>query len=102
MCIGKKRRFVPTKMIQNEIWPGPLEVHAARDLREPVVHAAEDREDRGAEDDVVEVRDDEVRVGHLLVERDRDEHDPRQPADHEEDDEADDEEQRRLEARQAR
>ena len=43
----------------------------------------------------MEVRDDEVRVGHLLVERDRDEHDPGEPADHEEHDEADDEEQRR-------
>ena len=22
MCIGKKSRFVPMKMTQNEIWPG--------------------------------------------------------------------------------
>ena len=102
MCIGKKSRFVPTKMIQNADLPRPLEVHPPGDLREPVVHAAEDREDGRAEDDVVEVRDDEVRVGHLLVERDRDEHDPRQPAGDEEEDEADDEEQRRLELRSSR
>ena len=77
----------------------PLEVHAPGHLREPVVHPAEDREDRGAEDDVVEVRDDEVRVGDLLVERNRDEHDPGEAADDEQDDEADDEQQRRLELR---
>ena len=51
--------------------PGQLVVELPGDLREPVVHAAEDREDGRAEDDVVEVGDDEVRVRHLLVERDR-------------------------------
>jgi hypothetical protein len=77
----------------------PLEVHATGDLRKPVIHAAEDREDRGAKDDVVEMRDDEVAVGHLLVERDCDEHHAAQAADDEEEDEADDEQQRRLELR---
>ena len=77
-----------------------LEVHAPRELREPVVHAAEDREDGRTEDDVVEVGDDEVAVRHLLVERNRDEHHTAQAADDEEEDEADDEEERRLELRQ--
>ena len=80
MCIGKNSRFVPTKMIQKLIWPGRSKYMPAGDLREPVVHAAEDREDGRAEDDVVEVGDHEVRVRHLLVERDRDEHDPGQAA----------------------
>ena len=69
------------------------------DLREPVVQPAEDREDGRAEDDEVEVRDHEVRVGQRLVERDRGEHDPGEAAEHEEDDEAADEQQRRPEPR---
>ena len=84
-------------MIQKLIWPGPLEVHAPGDLREPEVQAAEDREDRRAEDDVVEVGDHEVGVGHLLVERHRQEHDPGQAAGDEHEDEAGDEQERRPE-----
>ena len=76
-----------------------LVVHPPGDLREPVVHPAEQREHRGAEDHEVEVRDDVVRVRQLLVERDRRERDPRQPADDEKHDEADDPEQRRRKAR---
>ena len=80
MCIGKNVSVVPTNVSQNDACAQPLVVHAAGDLREPVVDPAEDREDGGAEDDEVEVRDDEVRVGHRLVERDRREHDPGQAA----------------------
>ena len=65
---------------------------------QPVVEAGEDREHRAAEQHVVEVRDDEVRVGHLLVERDDREHHAGQAADHEHDDEA---ERRRATASRA-
>ena len=79
-----------------------LVIHAAGHLRQPVVDPAEDREDRRAEDDEVEVRDDEVRVCRRLVERDLGEHDPGEAAEHEERDEAADEEQRRPKLRPAR
>src|SRR3712207_9384022 len=41
----------------------PLVVHPARHLREPVVDAGEDREQRSAEEHVVDVRSEERRVG---------------------------------------
>ena len=75
----------------------PLVVHPSADLREPVEQPAEEREDGRAEDDEVEVRDDVVRVGRRLVDRDRGERDPGQAAENEEDDEAADEHQRRPE-----
>ena len=92
---------VPAKVSQKLDLARALVVHPPRDLREPVVDPAEHREDRRAEDHEVEVGDDEVGVGHLLVERDRGEHHAGEPADDEEDDEADDPQQRRLEARRA-
>ncbi len=61
----------------------------ARPLRPPEVEAREHREDDRAEDDVVEVRDDEIRVGHVEVERRRGEDDTRQSAEGERDEEAD-------------
>ena len=45
-------------------------------LREPVVDRREDREQQPADQHVVEVRDHEVRVGELPVERRHREHDP--------------------------
>ena len=96
MCIGKNVRLKPTKTSQKLATPSALVEHAPAHLRQPVVERREDREDGAAEQHVVEVRDDEVRVGDLLVERDDREHDARQAADHEHDDEADDEQERRL------
>ena len=58
--------------------------------------AREDREDRAAEEHVVEVGDHEVRIGRLLVEGHGREHDAGQPADHEDDDEAEHVQERRL------
>ena len=49
----------------------PLVVHPAGHLREPVVDAREDREHRAAEEHVVDVRDDEVRVARVDVDRHR-------------------------------
>ena len=57
---------------------------APEHLGPPVEEAGEDREDHAAEQGVVEVRDDEVAVVHLPVDRKRREVDPRQPADDEE------------------
>src|SRR3712207_8248319 len=50
---------------------------AAEHLRPPVVEPGEDREHRPAEEDVMEVGDDEVRVVRLPVERERGDEDPR-------------------------
>ena len=101
MCIGKNVTNVPAKVSQKLTLPQSLVVHPPGDLREPVVHPAEEREDGGTEDHEVEMGDDEVGVVHLLIERDRREHDPGEAAEDEEDDEAADEEQRRLEDRAA-
>src|SRR5579875_2824382 len=43
--------------------------HLASHLRKPVEEAREDREDRAAEENVVNVRDHKVRVSHLVIER---------------------------------
>src|SRR5437762_3454129 len=59
--------------------PEPLVVHAAGHLREPVVDPGEDREQRAAEEHIVDVRDDEVRVADVDVDRDGAEVDPGKP-----------------------
>src|SRR6266566_9525935 len=59
----------------------PLVEHAPEDLGPPVVEAREDSEHRAAEQDVVHVRDDVVRVGHLPVDWESREEDPREPTD---------------------
>ena len=83
--------------------PEPLAQHAARHLREPVVERAEQREHRAADQHVVEVRDDEVGVVHLQVERHRGEHDARSARRCTKiEEEAEHEQQRRLEARAGR
>ncbi len=71
---------------------------AAAHLRKPVVGAGEDRERRAAEEHVVEVRDEVVRVGHLPVDRRGREGDPAQTADDELDEERGGEQHRRREA----
>ena len=101
-CIGKNVTLKPTKNSQKFHLPEPLAQHPSGDLREPVVEGAEQREDRAADQHVVEMRDDEVGVVHLQVERHRREHHAGQPADHEDEDEAEHEEHRRREARRAR
>src|SRR3712207_6840633 len=61
----------------------------------PEVEAGEHREHDGAEHHVVEVRDDEVRVRHVEVERRRRQDHPGQTTEHERDEEADHPEHRR-------
>src|SRR5947209_16833683 len=57
---------------EGEMPPGEaLRVHPTGHSREPEVEAREDAEDRAAEQDVMEVGDDPVRVLERIVERDR-------------------------------
>src|SRR5437762_11192703 len=72
----------------------PLGKQSAGHLREPVVDAREEAQHRPAEEDVMEVRDDEVRVGRLEVERHDRERDAGEPSDDEHRDESDREEHR--------
>src|SRR5881409_3524810 len=72
-------------------------VHPARHPREPEVEAGEDAEDRSAEQDVMQVRDDPIRVLERIVERNRRLEHAVDPTDDEHRDEADREQHRRLE-----
>ena len=76
----------------------PLVVHAPGHLREPVVDPAEDREHGAAEEHVVDVRDDEVRVAGMNVDRHGGEVDAGEPTDHEHRQEAERKEHRRRES----
>ena len=95
MCSGKNVRLTPMKKSQNCHLPEPLAQHSPGDLREPVVDGREQREHRAADQHVVQVRDDEIGVMDLEVERHRAEHDAGQPADQQDEEEAEHEEQRR-------
>jgi hypothetical protein len=75
----------------------PLVEHAPRPLGPPEVEAREHREHDRAEHHVVEVRDDEVRVGEVEVERRRREDHTGQTAEDERYEEAEREHHRRLE-----
>ena len=66
----------------------PLVEHPPGQLGPPEVVAGEHREDHGAEDGVVEVRDDEVAVGQVEVERRAGQDDAGQAAEEEGDEEA--------------
>src|SRR5258708_4236868 len=58
-----------------------LVVHSSGRLWEPVVEGRENIEENAADDDVVKVRDHEVRVSKLPIEGRRTKHDPRQARD---------------------
>ena len=73
-----------------------LVVHVAGHLREPVVPAGEDREDRAERQHVVEVRDHEVGVVQDAVEAGIGELDAGDAADREQEDEADRPQHRRA------
>ena len=68
---------------------------SARHLGEPVIDAADHREDVDADQHVVEVGDDEIGVGQLPVEREAGGHQARYAADDEQQDEAGEEQERR-------
>src|SRR5712664_2648809 len=74
-----------------------LRVHPTRHPREPEIEAREDSEHRAAEQDIVQMGDDPVRVLKRVVEGDRRLEHAVDPAYHEHRDEADGEEHRRLE-----
>ncbi|MDR8957485.1 hypothetical protein FEP76_06014 [Burkholderia multivorans] len=73
--------------------------HPARELRKPVGDAAEHRKHVDPEQHVVQMRDDEVRVGQLPVERHGRRHHARYAADHEHQHEAREIQERRAEHR---
>jgi hypothetical protein len=98
MNCGKNVRLKPMKMTSAESF-ARTRVEAAGDLRPPEVQAAEVAHDRAADHDVVEVRDDEVRVVDVDVDPERREEQAREAADREEADEAERVEHRRLPAR---
>jgi hypothetical protein len=75
----------------------PLVEHLPEHLRPPVAERREDPEERAAEEHVVQVGDDEVRVRRLPVERVRRHEDPGEAADREDADEPEREQHRRVE-----
>ena len=79
-----------------------LVVHRAGPLRDPVVRAAEEREQAARDHHVVEVGDDVVGVLGLHVDRHDREHEAGEAAQREQEQEADREEHRRLEGHRAR
>ena len=94
--VHREERRVEADERQPEVpLPERLGVHPPGHLREPVVDARVDREHGAAEEHVVDVRDDEVRVRGGDVDRDRAEVDPRETADHEHRHEPEREEHRR-------
>ena len=58
----------------------PFVIHSSRDLRPPVMQAAEIRHHGSAHHDVVKMRDDEVRIVHMHVHSQRGKHDAGQSA----------------------
>ena len=83
MCMKSKVRWKPMTKSQKCHLPSVSLVHPARELREPVIEAAEEREEDGAHDDIVKVRDDEVRIAQLPIERRGSQHDPGEPGNQE-------------------
>ena len=79
-----------------------LVVHVAAHLREPVIEAAEDGEDRAEAQHVVEVGDDIIGVVHVIIDAAVGEDDAGDAADGEQEDEADRPQHRRLEAQASR
>src|ERR1700712_5420849 len=71
--------------------------HASGDLRKPVGHCPEEREDRAANEEIVEMRDDEVGVVHLEIDRDGRHENAGHAAHSEGEEEAEDPPHRRLE-----
>ena len=69
MCMGKKVRLKPMKRIQKRDLAQRLVDHAAGEFREPVMKAAEQREERAADQHVMKMRDHEKCVVHLQIER---------------------------------
>src|SRR5438132_2787316 len=69
---------------ETEVQPAErLAVQPSREFREPVIEGGEYREEDCAHDDVVKVRDDEVRIPEVPIERRGAEHDPGESGDEE-------------------
>ena len=74
-----------------------LGIHPSGDLRPPEMQGGEEGGHHAAHHDVVEMRDDEISLRHMDVDRQRREEEPGQPAQGEEADEAERIEHRRVE-----
>ena len=72
-----------------------LAQHDAEDFRSPIVDAAEQGKDRAADEHVMEMRDDEIGVMNLRVDRNRSDHHARHAANDENEEKAEDEQKRR-------
>jgi hypothetical protein len=66
----------------------PFGQRAPADHRNPVIKGREQRKDHAADQDIMEVRDDEITVVRLPVEGHHRDHHPGKPAGHEDDDAA--------------
>ena len=96
MNCGKKVRLKPRKISSAVMRAPGHRIGAAEHLGPPEVQRAEERRDRAADHDVVEVRDHEVGVVHVHVDRQHRQHQPGQPAEHEQADERRGEQERRI------
>ena len=92
----------PMKNSQKFQRPSALAQHPAGELGKPVVERAEERKHGAADQHVVQMRDDEIGVVHLQVERHGAEHEAGQAAEHEDEEEREHEQQRRLQVELAR
>ena len=91
-----ERQVEPDETMMRRHLGPDVGVHAAGDLRPPVVQAGEVAHDRAADHDVVEVRDDEVGVVEVDVEAERGQEEPGEAADEEQAQEAERPDHRRL------
>ena len=98
MCIGKNVTLNPMNIVQKLILPSRSLSILPVIFGSQKYERAEDREHDRAVQHVVEVRDDEVAVGDLPVERQHRDHHAGDPAEQEDQQEPDREEHRRREA----
>ena len=101
MCIGKNATLTPTNISPNTQRPSRSDSALRLTVRHPVIERGEQREHHAADQHVVQVRDDEVGVVRLPVERHHRDHHAGQPAEHEDEEEAEHEQRRRRDARPA-
>ena len=80
MCIGKNATLKPMKASQKCQRPMRSFIIRPVNLREPVIDRAEQRKDGAADEHIMEMGDDEIRVVDLGVERHGSEHDAGQSA----------------------
>ena len=96
---GEERQVEPDEEQGEVPQADPLAEHPAGPLGEPVIERPEEGEDRPADQDVMQVGDDEEGIVRLEVDRDRGEHHPGQATDQEGGEEGEHEPQRDFDER---